>query len=221
MTDVYGWTVGRSLRLSVIVLVIYGGLLLVTYRVFQRAPLGFIPQQDQGRLILSVQLPDSASLQRTEQALGIVQDIAMETPGVAHTVAIAGLSFLLQANASNFGSMFIVLDPFDKRQAPGLYADDIMDRLRKEFRRRVKDAVVTVRNSSPIPGLGVAGGYKLIVEDRGGRGLDNLQKQTDDLVATMKRDPGLATASSEFRSQDATTLPRHRPHQGRGPGLVV
>ena len=125
----------------------------------------------------------------------------MKTPGVAHTVAIAGLSFLLQANASNFGSMFIVLDPFDKRQAPGLYADDIMDRLRKEFRRRVKDAVVTVRNSSPIPGLGVAGGYKLIVEDRGGRGLDNLQKQTDDLVATMKRDPGLATASSEFRSQ--------------------
>ena len=132
--------------------------------------------------------------------MAVVQQIAMETPGVAHTVAISGLSFLLQANASNFGSMFIVLDPFDKRQAPGLYADDIMARLRKEFRRRVKDAVVAVRNSSPIPGLGVAGGYKLIVEDRGGRGLGNLQHHTDDLVATMKRDPGLATASSEFRS---------------------
>jgi multidrug efflux pump len=200
MTNLYGWTVGKSLRLSVLVLVIYGGLLGLTYRVFQRAPLGFIPQQDQGRLILSVQLPDSASLQRTEEAMAVVQQIAMETPGVAHTVAIAGLSFLLQANASNFGSMFIVLDPFDKRQAPGLYADDIMARLRKEFRQRVKDAVVTVRNSSPIPGLGVAGGYKLIVEDRGGRGLGNLQRHTDDLVATMQRDPGLATASSEFRS---------------------
>ena len=201
MTDMYGWVVGKSLRMSVIVLLIYGGLVGVTYRVFQRAPLGFIPQQDQGRLILSVRLPDSASLQRTEQAMALVQQIAQETPGVAHTVAIAGLSFLLQANASNFGSMFIVLDPFDKRQGPGLYADDIMARLRKEFHRRVKDAVVAVRNSSPIPGLGVAGGYKLIVEDRGGRGLVNLQRQTDDLVATMKRDPGLATASSEFRSQ--------------------
>ena len=70
----------------------------------------------------------------------------------------------------------------------------------RSLRKRVKDAVVAVRNSSPIPGLGVAGGYKLIVEDRGGRGLGNLQRQTDDLVATMKRDPGLATASSEFRS---------------------
>ena len=172
--------------------------------------------------------PGPADPQRPVARLGVAaahrggdgawsQRSPMETPGVAHTVAIAGLSFLLQANASNFGSMFIVLDPFDKRQAPGLYADDIMARLRKEFRKRVKDAVVAVRNSSPIPGLGVAGGYKLIVEDRGGRGLENLQRQTDDLVATMKhrsgpghriqRVPLAARRSSTWTS----TGPRPRP----------
>ncbi len=126
----------------------------MTYRVFQRAPLGFIPQQDQGRLILSVQLPDSASLQRTEEAMA---HRPANRPGNAGRGAHGrhrGMSFLLQANASNFGSMFIVLDPFDKRQGPGLYADDIMARLRKEFHRRVKDAVVARAQfvANPRPG---------------------------------------------------------------------
>ncbi len=201
MTGAYGWMVGKSLRMSVMVLMIYGGLLVLTYGTFRRAPLGFIPEQDQGRLILSVQLPDSASLQRTQEQLAIVEKICLETPGVAHTVGLAGMSFLLQANASNFGSMFIVLDEFDERQAPELTADGIMARLRKEFKARVKDADVAVRNSSAIPGLGTAGGYKLIIEDRGGRGFVDLQRETDELVAAMKKQPGLATASTQFRSR--------------------
>jgi multidrug efflux pump len=201
MTDVYGWAVGKSLRISLVVLLVYGGLLVLTYDVFRRAPLGFIPEQDQGRLILHVQLPDSASLQRTQDTLARVEQIVRETPGVTHTSAIAGMSFLLQANASNFGTMLVVLAPFHERQAPGLRADGIIARLSKEFSRKVKDAVISVRNAPPIPGLGVAGGYKLIVEDRGGLGLANLQRQTDDLVAAMKRQPGLATAATQFRSR--------------------
>jgi multidrug efflux pump len=201
MTGVYGWTVGKSLRISMIVLLIYGGLVVLTYDVFRKAPLGFIPEQDQGRLILSVQLPDSASLQRTQDAMALVEEITRKTPGVAHTIALSGMSFLLQANASNFGSMFVVLDPFDERQSPELYAEGIMARLRKEYKRKVKDANIAVRNSSAIPGLGTAGGYKLIIEDRGGRGLKDLQRETDKLVTTLKNEPRLATASSEFRSQ--------------------
>ena len=130
----------------------------------------------------------------------LVDKITRETPGVAHTVTIAGLSFLLQSNASNFGSMFIVLDPFDKRRAPGLHAEDIMARLLPEFRKRVKDAVVSVRNSSPIPGLGVAGGFKIMVEDRGGRGLADLQVQTDRLTRKLQDVPGLADVQTGFRS---------------------
>jgi multidrug efflux pump len=200
-TNLYGWTVGKLLRISVLVILGYAGLLALTFDTLDRAPTGFIPEQDQGRLIVNVQLPDSASLERTIDVMKRVERITRDTPGVAHTVAISGMSFLLQSTASNFGSMFIVLDPFDARRRPGLHAQDIMARLRREYTQRVKDADIAVRNSSPIPGLGVAGGYKLMVEDAGGRGLTELQDVTDNLVATLKRAPGLGSASTQFRSR--------------------
>jgi multidrug efflux pump subunit AcrB len=200
LTSVYGWIVSKLLLGSALVLIAYLCLLGLTYRTLQNAPTGFIPQQDQGRLILNVQLPDSASLQRTQEAMAQVGRIAHEIPGVAHTVAISGFSFLLQANSSNFGSMFIVLDPFDKRKVPGRHAEDIIARMLKEYPRRVKDAKVSVRNSSPIPGLGVAGGFKIMVEDRGGRGLSDLQEETDLLTRELRRQPGLADVATGFRS---------------------
>ena len=132
VTHLYGWAVGKLLHLSLVVLLLYGGLLVSTYWIFQKAPTGFIPQQDQGRLIVNIQLPDSASLQRTQEAAAQLVAIARETPGVAHTVAICGLSFIMQANSPNFASMFIVLDAFDKRQSPELRDTAIMARLRKE-----------------------------------------------------------------------------------------
>ncbi len=200
-TEVYGWIIGKLLRICALVLVAYGGLLVLTVWSLDKAPKGFIPQQDQGRLILGIQLPDSASLQRTEAAMAQVVAICMKTPGVAHVVSMAGMSFIIQTSASNVGSMFLVLKPFDERQKPELTAEAIMRRLRREFNKRVKDADVVVRNSSPIPGLGVAGGYKIMVEDRGGRGLATLQNQTDHLVHEMKKDPRLTSASTQFRSK--------------------
>jgi multidrug efflux pump len=182
LTHVYSWTIGKLLKVSVVVLVVYACLVVVTYWVFQRAPTGFIPQQDQGRLIVNVQLPDSASLLRTQDAMALVEKITREHPAVDHTVTISGLSFLLQSNSSNFGSMFVVLKPFDQRRDPKLHADEIMAWLLPEYKKRVKDALVSVRNSSPIPGLGVAGGFKIMIEDRGGRGLPDLQEQTDRLI---------------------------------------
>ncbi len=94
VTAVYGWIVGWALRLSAIVLLAYGGLLVLTYVVFQSAPTGFIPEQDQGRLIMSVQLPDAASLQRTQATMKLVDEIVHSVPGVRHTVATAGMSFM-------------------------------------------------------------------------------------------------------------------------------
>src|SRR5262249_43530733 len=99
------------------------------------------------------------------------------------------------------GSMFIVLAPFDQRRTRERRAEGIMARLSTEFGARVKDADVVVRNSSPIPGLGVAGGFKLMVEDRGGRGLKDLQLPTDEVVGRLKRTPGLGTSSTQFRSR--------------------
>ncbi len=200
VTAVYGWMVGKALRLSVVMLLLYGGLLVMTYIAFKAAPIGFIPQQDQGRLIVNIQLPDSASLERTQEAVAQVVDIGLHTKGVAHIVANAGSSFILGANSSNFASMFIVLDPFDKRQSPDLVDTAIMARLRKAWAEKVKDAVVTIYGAAPIPGLGSAGGFKIIVEDRGGLGLTNLQQRTEAFVRKLKELPGMNNVATQFRS---------------------
>jgi multidrug efflux pump len=201
VTAGYGWTVGKAMRLSAIVLLLYGGLLVLTWWVFQVAPTGFIPQQDQGRLIVNIQLPDSASLERTQATLAEVDEIARKTDGVAHAVGIAGLSFLLQADSPNFASMFIVLKPFSERQKPELRDTAIMAKLRKAWNEKIKDGQVTVYGSSPVPGLGVAGGFKIIVEDRGDLGLPILQNRTDDLVKRLKEIPGLNNVATQFRSR--------------------
>jgi multidrug efflux pump len=211
MATAYGRSVGHVLRASAVVLLIYGGLLVLTYWTFRKAPTGFIPQQDQGRLIVSIQLPDSASLQRTMEITKEVEKIARGdkddpehypgVPGVAHTVTFVGMSFLLQASSPNFASMFMVLKPFDERQDRKLRDTAIMNELRRRWGAKIKDAIVTVYGSSPIPGLGTAGGFKVVVEDRGGLGLTTLQQQVDDVSQKLKNLPGLNNVATQFRSK--------------------
>lgn len=198
-TTAYAWSVGWLMRLSAIVVVVYVVLLVGTYFTFSHAPVGFVPQQDQGRLILSVQLPDSASLQRTEDVLTTIAEICHKTPGIAHSVGTAGMSFVLQATGPNYASMFLVLDPFEKRR--NLPDTAIIASLRRQFAKQIKDAQILVFGPSPVPGVGVAGGFKIMIEDRGDLGLTALQKQTDDLVEKLtKQVPGLVGVSSTFRS---------------------
>ncbi len=196
----YAWVVGRLLRGSVLVVLVYCGLLLLTGWVFHKAPTGFVPAQDQGRIICNVQLPDSASLDRTKEAMTKIEAIARKTKGVAHTITISGISFVLQADSPNFGSMFVVLDPFEKRTTPDLTSDAIMAHMRAEWAREIQDAQVVAFGAPAIPGLSVAGGFKLMVEDRGGLGLDALQQQTDALVRKLHSQRGLTGVSTQFRS---------------------
>ncbi len=201
-TTAYVWSVKQLIRFKLATLVLYAALVAVTYVVFVRAPVGFVPQQDQGRLLVSVQLPDSASLTRTQAVVAAATEIARRTPGVAHTVGIAGMSFVLQTTAPNFASMFLVLDPFDKRQDPSLVDTAIMARLRAEWGKKVKDAQITVFGASPVPGIGVAGGLKVMVEDRGDLGLSALQAQADNLVQKLQQEvPGLIGVNTVFRSK--------------------
>ncbi|MHB1037862.1 MAG: efflux RND transporter permease subunit [Pirellulales bacterium] len=199
-TSGYAWTVGRLLRVHVAVLAAYGVLLVLTYTTFRAAPRGFVPQQDQGRIIASVQLPDAASLQRTTAALARIDAITRKTKGVAHTVTVSGFSFVQSANGSNFASMFIVLDPFDERKDPALTDEAIMARLRPQWAREVRDAQVLAFGAPPIPGLSVAGGFKLMVEDRGALGLPILDQQTGQLVRRLQKQPSLVGVSTQFRS---------------------
>lgn len=199
-TSGYAWIVGHFLRMSIIVLIVYGGLLALTVWVFKKAPTGFVPDQDQGRLIISVQLPDSASLERTQKIIARVEKICLETPGIAHTTAAGGMSLLMSANSSNFGTVFVILDPFAKRQKPNLTADAIMTTLRDKF-SKVGDADVKVFGAAPVPGLSVASGFKIMIEDRGGMGLGPLQKATDNLVDALQKEPAVAGVLTQFRSK--------------------
>ena len=121
------------LRVSVVVLVVYGGLLVLTWWGFTRAPAGFIPMQDKGYLLVNVQLPDAASVERTGEVMRRIEAIAGETPGVKHTVAIAGQSLLLGANAPNFGAMYVMLDDFHERAHAGRSSDAIAAQLQEKF----------------------------------------------------------------------------------------
>jgi multidrug efflux pump len=200
-TTAYVWSVKQLIRFRPLTLALYAALVVVTYIVFTRAPAGFVPQQDQGRLLVSIQLPDSASLSRTQEVVAAATEVARHTPGVAHTVGIAGMSFVLQTTAPNFASMFLVLDPFDKRQDPQLVDTAIMARLRAGWAKKVKDAQVTVFGPSPVPGIGTAGGLKVMVEDRGDLGLSALQTETDKLVRKLQEVPGLIGVNTVFRSK--------------------
>src|SRR5262249_21199237 len=129
-THAYGKAVGWCLRLSVIVLVVYVGLIGLTFLGFNRVPTGFVPIQDKGYLVTNIQLPDSASLERTVEVTDAVEKIALETPGVAHTVAIPGTSFVLNANSSNYANIFIILKPFHERHDAAESSEGIAARLR-------------------------------------------------------------------------------------------
>jgi multidrug efflux pump len=181
-THVYLRAVGMLLRVSALVLVVYAGLLFLTYWGFVHTPKGFIPTQDMGYLLVNVQLPDAASTERAQQVTDRVRSICQHTPGVQHTLSVAGQSFLLSAYGSTFGSMFVILDDFSNRQEPELYCDEIANAIRKRCAKDVPEAVVAVFPAAPVRGVGRTGGFKFMVEDRGDGGLTTLQGQTDNLV---------------------------------------
>jgi hydrophobe/amphiphile efflux-1 (HAE1) family protein len=199
-TALYVRLVGGLLRASLIALLVYGGLLVLTYFEFIRAPTGFVPQQDKGYLLLNVQLPDSASVERTQRVMARIENIAHDTPGVEHTVGVSGQSLILNANAPNLGSMYILLKPFDERSGPGLSADAIATALRDRCQREVRGAMVSTFGAPPIDGLGTTGGFKLIIEDRGRLGLGELQRVSDQIVARGNKTPGLEALYNSSRS---------------------
>jgi multidrug efflux pump len=201
VTQAYGKTVGWCLRLSAVVLLLYLGLLGLTGLGLARIPSGFVPIQDKGYLLANIQLPDSASLERTVEATGAVERIALETPGVDHTVSIPGQSFVLNANSPNYGSMFVILKPFHERKAAGLTGEAILGRLRARLAREVPDARVLVFGAPAVRGLGNAGGFKLMVEATGDVNYGALQAQADNLAAKGNQRPGLVGLFDGFRAR--------------------
>jgi multidrug efflux pump len=199
VTAAYGWTIGKMLRLAAIVLVIYGGLLGLTAWRVASAPTGFIPTQDQGYLLVNVQLPDSASVQRTDAVLARIDKIARSVPGAAHTVGVSGISFLTTTNGSNLGTMFVGLKPFEQRTAAE-YDAVIAAKIQQQCNQEIESAIVSVFRAPPIQGLGNAGGFKLQTEQRGYVDLSELQSMTDKLVHHAQTDPHYAGVFTLYRA---------------------
>jgi multidrug efflux pump len=200
VTSLYGSTVSAVLHLSAAALIFYGGLLVLTAWQFVRAPTGFIPEQDKGYLILNMMLPDAAAVDRTQRVLEHIEQVALSTPGVEHTLGVAGRSLILNANAPNLASMYVILKGFEERRGPALGADAIAAELQNRCQKEVRGGLVTMFGGPPIEGLGTTGGFKLVVEDRGGFGLGDLQRVTEQIVSRGNRTRGLRGLFSGARA---------------------
>jgi multidrug efflux pump len=199
-TGVYARVVGLSLRVSLLVLLAYCGLLYLTYHTLSETPTGFIPQQDKGYLLVNVVLPDAASLERTEAEVLKLDARARATPGVKHTVSVSGQSVLVGANAPNFATLYIMLDDFPNRRSPELSGDAIAARLQQELSDAVPAAKLTVFGAPPVDGLGTTGGFKLVVEDRGDNGPEELEKATRAVIDATEPAAQVRDAFTGYRA---------------------
>jgi multidrug efflux pump len=199
-TSLYVRVIGLALRGSVIVLVLYAGLLALTWWTSAHLPSGYIPNQDQGRFYIAVQLPDAASLERTQEAMDKIQRLVQHQKGIVQVTEVAGMSWTLGANGSNFGNFFVTFTPFEERRDPALSAGAITKRIQALLDKEVPEAQVSLYTPPPVSGLGSASGFKIIIEDRGDLGLAELEKQVERLVNRSKNSDKVEHLFSVFRA---------------------
>ena len=198
-TGVYAYVIRWFVRLVLIVMLAYVGLVGLTGVVFSALPTGFVPSEDQGYLFVNVQLPDSASTDRTTEVLDELNDVYREVPGVANTLSIAGYSLLGGYAGSNLGFSIIILDPWEERQTEELKIDGLVAQLQEKF-SKVQSAIVFPFTPPPIDGLGNAGGFQMEVLNQGGGGYSELQSTAEDLVGAGNGQSGLTALNTTFRA---------------------
>jgi hypothetical protein len=201
--------VGVLLRRYGIALAVYAALLAGTIPLFRSVPTGFIPAQDQGYLITVIQLPDGASLERTDAVVRKASEIALGVEGVTYAVEFVGFSGATRANAANAAAIFVGLQPFEERDQHGRRAPTLIAELNQKF-SAIQEGFVTVIAPPPVRGLGTAGGYKLYVQDRAAQGSAALQSATDALSRSRQRRSGAARPVHDVPRERAAALRRHR-----------
>jgi hydrophobe/amphiphile efflux-1 (HAE1) family protein len=193
----YGRLTRRLVQVTGVVLVAYVALIGVAGFQFARAPTGFIPEQDQGYLITVVQLPPGATLERTEAVVKKAIDIIMSTPGVEHVAPFAGLDATTFTIASNSGTIFSGLPSLYNHEVKGLTAGSVLADLRKRL-SVIQEAYVLTIPPPPVQGIGNAGGFKMMLQDRAGLGSEALSKAAQALVAAANKDPSFAGVFTLF-----------------------
>ncbi len=197
-SNAYGRGVGKILSRKSIIMMVYLVLAGTTYQLFQAVPGGFVPAQDKQYLIGFAQLPDAATLDRTEDVIQRMSDIVLAQPGVEHAIAFPGLSINGFTNGSNAGIVFVALAPFEERTKPELSAGAIAMQLNQKF-GAIQDAFIAMFPPPPVQGLGTTGGFKLQIEDRAGLGYQALDEATKAFLAKAYQTPELAGLFSSFQ----------------------
>jgi multidrug efflux pump len=196
----YVRAVGGTVRRGGIALAVYAGLLLLTWGGFKIVPTGFIPTQDSGYLIVFAQLPEGASLERSQKIIARASEIARTIPGVNGTVEFPGFNLLVGANLPNAGTMFVSLENFEHRDDPRKSAHAIMGQLYGRY-GELRDALVLVLPPPPVRGLGSTAGFKMMIQDRADLGLDALAGAAFRTMVDGSQTPGLAQVFSTFTTR--------------------
>jgi len=194
----YASAIRQTIRFAILTVLLFLGMIAVTWDLFHRVPGGFIPQEDQGYFIIAVMLPPGSSLERTSEVIADVETWLMAQPEVAHAVALGGMDFLagFTANTSS-GLMFASLKPWDERAGPGQTADALIGRMFGQFGGD-KRAVVFPLNPPPVQGLGLRSGFEFQLQDRAGRTSIDLADATDRLLAAAAKRPELQRVNGSF-----------------------
>jgi hydrophobe/amphiphile efflux-1 (HAE1) family protein len=196
----YGWFTARAVRFAAIMLIMYAGVIAFGMNEFRKTPMGFIPQLDVGYLIIVTQLPGGASLARTDEVNSRVVDIALDTPGIKNAVNFVGFSGATRTQATNAGAIFVPLTPFEERaDDPSLTAQAIQGNLLQRL-SVIEEAMVIVAMPPPVRGIGTAGGFRMMVEDRGGGGALQLQQAVYAMMGRAAQTPGLQQVYSLFET---------------------
>jgi len=198
LTGAYSTIVSASVRRVTLVMLIFAGLVTLTVLGFVRIPTGFVPLEDDGLILVNVQMPDGASLDRTEATVERVGAILAKTDGIASYGVLGGYS-VIDGAASNLAAIFAPLNPWDERLAKGRSREVIMRELTAEF-RKIQEGVVFAFTLPPIFGLGTGGGFELQLQDKAGLGLASLQNAGEELAAAANGQPNLTSVFSTFRA---------------------
>ena len=189
----------RVLRVAALMLVVYGGLIALTYFQFARTPSGFIPPLDRGYFIVAISLPPGASLERTDRVVRRASEVLLSRPGVAHAVTFAGFDGATFTDAPNYGVIFIPLKPFAERVKAKLATESILNDLRAQL-QALRQALVLVLPPPSVPGIGTGGGFKMYVQDRAGRGPRALEQAVGTIIGRANQIPGLVQVFTLFNT---------------------
>ncbi len=195
----YQRLVKRSARARMLVLVVFVALGGLTYYMFRTVPTGFVPDEDQGYIIVSIQGPDGMSLERTLEVTNRVNAMMRATPGVENVLAFAGFNFLNGTSASNMASVFPVLKPWAERTTPELAITGVLANVRRQI-AGISEAVVVAFNPPPIRGLSATGGFQFQVQDYGAEDLRTLERVTREIIRRGSARPELIGLFSSFRA---------------------